>query len=69
MVKNLPAKAGDMGSFPGPGISPGEQNGNHSSIAWEILWTEKPGRLQSIELQRARHDLVTKTACYSVSRK
>ena len=29
----------------------------HSSIlAWRILWTEKPGRLQSMELQRVRHD-------------
>ena len=33
----------------------------HSSIlAWEIPWTEEPGSLQSIEYQRARHDLVTK---------
>ena len=29
----------------------------HSSIlAWRILWTEEPGRLQSTELQRVRHD-------------
>ena len=28
----------------------------HSSIlAWRIPWTEKPGRLQSIGLQRVRH--------------
>ena len=33
----------------------------HSSIlAWEILWKEDPGRLQSIGLQRVRHDLATK---------
>ena len=32
----------------------------HSSIlAWEILWTEEPGRLQPMWLQRVRHDLVT----------
>ena len=32
----------------------------HSSVlAWEILWTEKPGGLQSTGLQRVRHDLVT----------
>ena len=30
-----------------------------SILAWEIPWTEKPGRLQSIGLQRIRHDLVT----------
>ena len=29
----------------------------HSSIfAWKIPWTEKPGRLQSVGLQRVRHD-------------
>ena len=26
---------------------------------WEIPWTEESGRLQSMELQRVRHDLVT----------
>ena len=29
----------------------------HSSIfLWEIPWTEEPGRLQSMELQRVGHD-------------
>ena len=29
----------------------------HSSIfAWEILWTEEPGRLQSMGSQRVGHD-------------
>ena len=29
----------------------------HSSIlAWEIQWTEEPGRLQSMGLRRVRHD-------------
>ena len=28
VVKNPPANAGDMGSFPGSGISPREGNGN-----------------------------------------
>ena len=33
----------------------------HSSIlAYEIPWTEKPGRLQFLWLQRVRHDLATK---------
>ena len=32
----------------------------HSSIlAWEIPWTEEPGGLQSMALQRVRHDLAT----------
>ena len=34
-----------------------EDIATHSSIlAWEIPWTEEPGRLQSIGLQRVRHD-------------
>ena len=33
----------------------------HSSIlACEIPWTEEPGGLQSMGLQRLRHDLATK---------
>ena len=35
----------------------------HSSIlAWKIQWTEEPGRLLSMELQRVRYDLVTAAA-------
>ena len=30
-----------------------------STLAWKIPWTEKPGRLQSMESQRIRHDWVT----------
>ena len=52
---------GDPGSIPGSGGSPGEGNGNplatHSStLAWKIPWMEEPGRLQSMESQRVRHD-------------
>ena len=33
----------------------------HSSIlAWEILWTEEPGRLRSMGVARAKHNLMTK---------
>ena len=33
----------------------------HSSILdWEIPWTGEPGGLQSMELQRVRHDLMSK---------
>ena len=39
-MKNSPAKAGDVGSNPGLGRSPGGGDGNQSSIlAWEIPWT------------------------------
>ena len=27
-----------------------------STLAWKIPWTEEPGRLQSMELQRVKHD-------------
>ena len=27
-----------------------------STLAWEIPWTEEPGRLQSMGSQRVRHD-------------
>ena len=34
-----------------------EEMATHSSIfAWNISWTEEPGRLQSMGLQRFRHD-------------
>ena len=52
MVKNLPANAGDLGSIPNLGRSPGGGNGTHSSVlAWKSLWTEEPGRLQSMASQ------------------
>ena len=32
----------------------------HSSIlAWEILWTQEPGELQSLGSRRVRHDWAT----------
>ena len=38
-----------------------EEMATHSSIlAWEISWTEEPGRLQSMGLQRVGCDLSTK---------
>ena len=30
-----------------------------STLAWKIPWMEKPGRLQSMGLQRVRHDGAT----------
>ena len=49
--------AGDPGSIPGSGISPGEGNGNPLQyLAWEIPWTEESGGLQSMGSQRVGHD-------------
>jgi len=55
VVKNPPAKAGDegdVGLIPGSGRSLEEEIVIHSSIlAWKILWTEEPGRPESMGLQ------------------
>ena len=56
----MPTNAGDMGLIPILGRSPEEGNGNSSSLAWEIPWTEEPGGLQSIGSQSVGHNLVTK---------
>ena len=57
MVKNLTANAGNGGSTPEPGRSPGDLGmATHSSIlACEIPWTEEPDRLQS----KGHRELVT----------
>ena len=55
VVKNPPDNAGDVrdtGLIPGLGRFLGGRRDNHSSIlAWRIPWTEKPGRLRSIQSQ------------------
>ena len=60
MVKNPPANAGDTGdagSISGLRRSLEEGMATHSSIlAWRISWTEEPGGLWSIGLQKVRHD-------------
>ena len=64
MVKNLPAVQ-EMRAQSLAREDPLEKEmAIHSStIAWKILWTEEPGRLQSMVLQRVRHDLVSKQQC------
>ena len=57
VVKNPPANAGDMGLIPYWEDPLEEEMAIHFSIlAWETSRTEEPGRLQSMELQRVRHD-------------
>ena len=59
-VKNLPANAGDLRDrVQSLGWEDPLEKGmaTHSNIlAWRIPWTEEPGRLQSMGLQRVRHD-------------
>ena len=60
VVKNLPANAGDWVQSLGQEDPLEEEMATHSSIlAWKTPWTEEPGRLQSMGLQRVRYDLVT----------
>ena len=61
-VENLPANAGDKRDV-GSGRSLDQEDPleegmeTHSNIlVWRIPWAEKPGGLQSVRLQRVRHD-------------
>ena len=50
--KDSAGDAGDPGSIPGSGRSPGEGNGNLLQYSClKIPWTEEPRRLQSMVLQ------------------
>ena len=57
MVKNPPAMREIWVHSLGWEDALEEGTATHSSIlAWRIPWTEEPGRLQSMVLQRVRHD-------------
>ena len=57
MVKNLPAAQETCFRSLGQEVPLEKGMATHSSIlAWRILWTEEPGRLQSMGSQRVRHD-------------
>ena len=60
VVKNPPAvqeKEMDECLIPGQEEPQEQQMTTHSSIfAWRIPWTEEPGRLQFVALQRVGHD-------------
>ena len=60
LVKNLPAMQETLVRFLGWEDPLEEGMATHSSIfAWRIPWTEKPGRLQSVRLQRIGHNWST----------
>ena len=50
MVKSLPTRAGDVRDV---GSTPGIRS---SILTWETSWTEKPGGLQYMGLQKVRQD-------------
>ena len=62
MVKNPPANAEMQVRFLGWEDPLEKVMTTHSSIlTWEIPWTEEPGRLQSMGLQKVGHDRETNT--------
>ena len=55
VVKNPPANAGDMVQSLGREDPLEEEMATHSCIlAWEILWTEEPGRLESMGVAKSQ---------------
>ena len=57
MVKRLPAMRETwVQSLGGQDLLEKEMASRSSTLAWEIPWTEEPGRLQSMGSQRAGHD-------------
>ena len=55
MAENLPARPGDLGLIPGSGRSLEKEMATYSSIpVRKIPWTEAPGGLQSMGLQKSR---------------
>ena len=63
-VKNLPAVWETQVRFLGQEDPLEKEMATHSSIpAWRIPWTEEAGGLQSMGLQRVKHDWATNTTC------
>ena len=65
MVENLPAMQETCVQFLGQEDPLEKGMATCSSIlAWRISWTEEPGRLQSMGLQKVGHNGVTNTLKY-----
>ena len=65
-VKKSSANAGDLGSIPGSGRSPGGGHGNPlQDSCLEIPWTEEPGRLQPMRSQKSLTQLSDQTTTLS----
>ena len=57
MVKNQPAvQETQVRSLDAEDLLEKEIAAHSSILAWRISWTEEPGRLQSMGLQRVEHD-------------
>ena len=71
-VKTLPAiqrDPGELGSIPGWGQSPGGGKWQPTLVflPGKIPWTEEPGRLQTLGLQRVKHDWEINTFTFTSS--
>ena len=65
MVNVSAHNAGDLGSIPGQEDPLEKEMATYSSIpAWRISWTKGPDGLQSMGMQRIRHDFSTKQLMY-----
>ena len=56
MLKNPPANIRDVRDTDGEDPLEEGMTTHSSTLAWRIPWTEEPDGLQSMELQRVRHD-------------
>ena len=57
MVKKPPAmQETQLQSLGWEGPLEEEMTTHSNTVVWEIPWTEEPGELQSMRLQRVRHD-------------
>ena len=62
MVKNLPVMQETQVQYLGWENPLEKEMATHSSIlAWRIPWTEEPGRVQSMRLQRVRYQQAINT--------
>ena len=58
--------AGDPGqSLDQEDVLEKEMATHSSNLAWKIQWTEEPGRLHSLGLQKVRHDCVTSLSLFT----
>ena len=61
MVKNLPIKQEmQVQSLGQEDLLEKEMTTHSRFLAWKIPWTEEPGRVQSMRLQRVGYNLATK---------
>ena len=57
MVKNSPVNTGDLGD---KDSVENKMATHYSTLVWRTPWTEEPGGLPSLGLQRVGHNLATK---------